>query len=80
MPNYQNGKIYSIRSYLRPDLVYIGSTVQSLAVRFGGHKSKSNTCSSKEIVALGDAYIELIEEYPCENRIQLAKMKPKSIS
>ena len=26
MPNYQNGKIYAIRSHSRPDLIYVGSS------------------------------------------------------
>jgi hypothetical protein len=70
MVNYQNGKIYCIRSRSRPDLVYVGSTANTLSKRFGGHKA-SNTCSSKQIIDVGDAYIELIEEYPCENKEQL---------
>ena len=36
--NYQNGKIYTIRSRSRPDLIYVGSTIQSLSTRFGEHK------------------------------------------
>ena len=39
MPNYQNGKIYAIRSHQTTD-IYIGSTTQSLSVRFGEHKRK----------------------------------------
>ena len=42
MPNYQNGKVYSIRSHSRPDLVYVGSTTQPLSKRFGGHKELKN--------------------------------------
>ena len=38
MQNYSNGKIYSIRFYDNDKLIYIGSTTQILAVRFGGHK------------------------------------------
>jgi len=37
MPNYANGKIYTIRFH-NSNEIYIGSTTQSLAVRFGGHK------------------------------------------
>ena len=67
--NYQNGKIYTIRSRSRPDLVYVGSTTQSLAVRFGGHKYANNT--SRQILDLGDSYIELYENYACSNREEL---------
>jgi hypothetical protein len=73
MPDYNQGKIYSIRSLSRPDLVYIGSTSQSLAKRFGSHKSPSNNTRSKCIIEIGDTYIELIEEYPCANKNQLEK-------
>lgn len=71
MPNYQNGKVYGIRSHSRPDLVYIGSTTQPLSIRFGKHKS--NKTSSKQIIDLGDAYIELIENYSCNSKEELCK-------
>ena len=61
-PNFANGKIYSIRSH-QTEKIYIGSTTQSLAVRFGGHKRQN--CSSQQILQFDDAYIELIENYPC---------------
>jgi hypothetical protein len=70
MTSYQNGKIYSIRSHSRPDLIYIGSTTQALSKRFGKHKAY-NDCSSKQIIDLGDSYIELVEEFKCENKEQL---------
>ena len=38
MPDYQNGKIYSIRCYNNPSLIYIGSTCQKLSRRFTDHK------------------------------------------
>lgn len=71
MPNYQQGKIYSIRSRSRPDLIYIGSTTQSLSMRMIGHRVPSSKCSSKEIIDTGDAYIELIENFPCNDRYEL---------
>jgi len=71
--NYQNGKIYTIRSRSRPDLIYVGSTIQSLSTRFGEHKKPSNTCMSKQIIALSDAYIELLETYPCLNVEELQR-------
>ena len=69
-PNFQNGKIYSIRSH-QTDKIYIGSTTQSLAVRFGGHKKPSNTATSREILLFDDAYIELIELFPCDSKMAL---------
>jgi len=71
MPDYQQGKIYSIRSVSRPDLVYVGSTVQPLSKRFGRHKTPANHTTSKQVIDIGDAYIELIEMYPCDNIEQL---------
>ena len=71
--NYQNGKIYTIRSRSRPDLIYVGSTIQSLSTRFGEHKKHSNTCTSKQIIELSDAYIELLETYPCQNIEELQR-------
>ena len=37
MPNYQSGKIYTIRCLSSPE-IYVGSTIQTLAVRMGGHR------------------------------------------
>ena len=68
-PYFQNGKIYSIRSH-QTDKIYIGSTTQSLAVRFGGHK-RQTACSSREIMKYDDAYIELIELFPCASKMEL---------
>ncbi len=67
-PNFQNGKIYAIRSH-QTDKVYIGSTTQPLSVRFGEHKRMN--CSSREIMKFEDCYIELLEEFACENKMQL---------
>ena len=67
-PNFANGKIYSIRSH-QTEQVYIGSTTQPLSVRFGEHKRKP--CSSREILQHSDAYIEIIENYPCADKNEL---------
>ena len=80
MPNYQNGKIYAIRSF-QTDLIYIGATTQKLSHRMAEHRSqyeryklgKTNNCTSFLIIELGDAYIELIENFPCENKEILLK-------
>jgi hypothetical protein len=68
--DYNNSKIYTIRSRSRSDLVYVGSTTQALSVRFAGHKC-GRTCSSKQILDIGDSYIELYVAYPCNNREEL---------
>ena len=71
MPNYQNSKVYSIRSLSRPELIYVGSTTQTLSMRMAGHRVPNSNCVSKEIIAIGDAYIELIENFPCSDKNQL---------
>ena len=81
MVNYQNGKIYSIRSY-QTDLIYIGSTCNVLSKRFAQHKAKyryyknDNSkihTASVEILKYDDAYLELICSYPCNNRAELSR-------
>lgn len=79
MPNYQNGKIYTIRSRSRPDLVYVGSTMQGLAMRFGEHNRKyrkwvddgKHDLTSFRVIEIGDAYVELLENFPCNTREEL---------
>ena len=68
--NYENGKIYRIVS-TKTDLVYYGSTIKPLSVRFSVHKNKLSTCSSRKIMAIGGASIELIECFPCSNLYEL---------
>ena len=68
MANFQNGKIYSIRSH-QTEQIYIGSTAQPLHKRF--HQHKSLNCISREIMKFDDAYIELVEMCPCANKTEL---------
>ena len=86
MPDYSNGKIYTIRSHLVDD-IYIGSTCQSLSMRIGGHRreykryqhGKCNYVSSFKIVKYEDCYIELLEEFKCDNKQQLEKREGELI-
>lgn len=89
MPDYSKGKIYTIRSHQTDD-IYIGSTTQSLSERLRGHKRswycwiKSGRCikdirASYEILDFDDAYIELLEDYPCERKEQLHKREGQLI-
>jgi len=81
---YQLGKIYTIR-HPDTDKFYIGSTCQQyLSARLSGHRRHYNThkkCSSKIILDLGidDCYIELLENYPCLNKIELEKREGELI-
>jgi hypothetical protein len=87
MVNFQNGKIYSIRSH-QTDQVYIGSTTQTLAQRLGKHRCtyrrwKNSVgymgTTSKEILKYDDYYIELVEMYPCNNKDELHKREGEII-
>lgn len=84
--DYKNGKIYTIRSH-QTDKFYIGSTTQPLSKRFHCHKSKyknyldgkTNYITSFDIIKYGDAYIELLEAYPCDNKMMLLKREGECI-
>jgi len=69
MVNYSNGKIYKIISN-HTDLIYIGSTTQTLAQRKQKHRNKNN-CSSIEILQYDDARIILIELFSCNCKEEL---------
>ena len=65
---YQNGKIYTLRSHTT-DMIYIGSTCDTLSRRKSSHKlTKRN-----ELSKLDDFYIELLEDFPCKSRDELNK-------
>lgn len=68
---YQDGKIYKIVSHSRPELVYYGSTINTLRQRMSQHKGAKNPCTSKQIIDCGDAIILLLELYPCNSRDEL---------
>jgi hypothetical protein len=75
MNKYHNSKIYTIRSHLN-DKYYIGSTTQPLYKRLYEHKisyqyyKKNNKkyMTSFEVLKFDDAYIELLEEFSCNNK------------
>ena len=79
-PNYNNGKIYKIVDNLS-DMLYVGSTCKTLEQRLKAHISDyksfksggKNNITSFKILENNDFKIELIENYPCENKSQLEK-------
>tara|TARA_R110000868_G_scaffold120367_1_gene319454 strand:+ start:852 stop:1487 length:636 start_codon:yes stop_codon:yes gene_type:complete len=83
---YHKSKIYTIRSY-RTDEYYIGSTCDALHKRLYSHRlhykhylnDKSNFITSFDIIKYEDHYIELLEEYKCENRNELTKREGELI-
>jgi len=75
MSNYQNGKIYAIFCGAE---CYYGSTTNRLSTRLSQHKTqyrlKVSKCSINTLFdkyGVEEAHIELVEEFPCENRNQL---------
>ena len=79
MPDYNNGKIYCIRNVL-DNGKYYGSTVEPLEIRWRKHKcscrkneSKQNYPIYKKMNELGlnNFFIELVEEFPCNNKMEL---------
>ena len=78
MLDYSNGKIYKLWSPQGDD-IYIGSTTQSLAKRKQKHKT-INKCSAKILFEkYDDVRIELIEEYPCKNKMELNRREGEHI-
>jgi len=85
MPNYQNGKIYTIRCRKDDSKIYVGSTTMTLSKRIAEHryasvnKEKTKTRWYNEVEDWGDWYIELYEDCPCENKEQLCKREGEII-
>ena len=74
MPDYQKGKIYTIRCRKDPSLIYVGSTTQKLCDRMTTHRNIKHGCSFySQVEDWNDWYIELYEDFPCERREQLVK-------
>ncbi len=77
MPDYKDGKIYTIRCKLDSSLIYVGSTVETLCSRFSKHKYQSKKNPEihfySAISDWNDWYIELVEDFPCERKEQLLK-------
>ena len=78
--DFSKSKIYCIRNNIN-DEIYVGSSTQPLSKRMEKHRStikdiKRGKCSlyqrMKEL-GVENFYIELIEEYPCENIEQLRR-------
>ena len=86
MPNYSNGKVYKIISS-QTDLIYIGSTAQTLAQRMTTHRYEYKKflndnkiyVSFFEILKYDDAKIILIEKYECTDKEELHKYEQNHI-
>jgi hypothetical protein len=68
---YKDGKIYKIVSD-KTDMIYIGSTIDTLNKRLNVHKSDKKRTNFKLIFEIDlNPKIVLLEEYPCKNRKEL---------
>jgi len=77
---YKRGKIYTVRCKYDDSLIYVGSTIEKLSIRMAKHRY-DKTCSLYKYVD-GDWknwYIELYEEYPCNNKQILEKREGEMI-
>jgi hypothetical protein len=72
MVNLEQAKIYKIYSPSN-NVSYIGSTTLPLNMRLSLHKTNKAYCSSKNVICYDDCKIELIEMFPCANKIELYK-------
>ena len=85
---FQNGKIYTIRSF-QTEKYYIGSTNhKTLSQRLSKHKGNyrewlkdknDSYITSFEILKYDDCYIELLELYPCNLKAELHKREGELI-
>lgn len=82
MTKYLNSKIYKLHSYDN-ELVYIGSTIQTLSQRYGGHKAnfkKNQTTTSKILFENSEnVIITLIKLFPCNCKGELETEERKYI-
>ena len=83
MPDYQKSKIYKIYSLSNEELVYFGSTTQRLSQRKAEHikdsKKEHYNGTSKIIINNGNWKMELIQDYPCLNRLELETLEGEYI-
>ena len=82
MVNYQTGKIYKLWSPSK-NIVYIGSTTQTLPQRLTKHlshyKAQNYNLTSFLVLECEDYKIELLEDYACNNKQQLLKKEGEYI-
>jgi len=88
MPDFSNTdfsktKIYTIKCKFNPSYIYVGSTVMTLNKRLKSHRSH---CKIKDNLLYkivnnnwDDWYIELYEEYPCNNQKELHRREGEII-
>ena len=86
MPDYTKAKIYTIRCKTDNNLIYVGSTYQPLYKRLSQHKCSSKNSKYENNLLFKSVnddwnnwYIELYENYPCNNKEELLKREGEVI-
>ena len=76
MPDYQNGKIYKILNNIDGE-IYVGSTIETLGQRMAKHRGSMKQRPHYKLykhmheLNVENFYIELIENYPCNDVYEL---------
>jgi hypothetical protein len=65
------GYVYALKSP-HTDKMYIGSTFKDINKRLRQHIYSGKTTSA-QIIACGEPYVELLEEFKCDSRIELCR-------
>ena len=79
---YKKGKIYTIRCLYDDSLIYVGSTTEKyLSRRMSKHRYNNNTTILSKYINddWENWYIELYQDYPCDNKQQLEKREGEVI-
>jgi hypothetical protein len=83
---YQRGKIYTIRCKTDESKIYVGSTIETLSSRMSKHRADSKMQHKKNRILYqivdkdwSNWYIELYENYPCNNLEELLKREGEVI-
>ena len=83
MPDYKQGKIYTVRCKTDDTLIYVGCTTQSLCERMAKHKYDSmkrpNICFYQHVDDWDNWYMELFENFPCNSKEELNKKEGQVI-
>ena len=83
MPDYKQGKIYTIRCKTDDTLIYVGSTIEPLCRRMSKHKydslNKPTIFFYQHIDDWDNWYIELFENFPCNSKEELNKREGEII-
>jgi hypothetical protein len=81
---YSNGKIYRLVNDV-DDEFYVGSTCMTLSKRFYGHKRKAKIVPNRKVyqhfntIGWDKVKIILIEQYPCNDKLQLTRREREII-